>query len=81
MLEECLVRLGEENSVSFLVLVYLILDKINQKISKQNQALVVDKFKDILFISIHYYYNRILTSSNLMNKLKDFSKLVDRAKF
>ncbi|ACK75241.1 DUF643 domain-containing protein [Borreliella burgdorferi] len=81
MLKECLVKLGEENSFGFLVLVYTILDKINKKISKQSQALVVDKFKDILFMSIHYYYNKIFTSNNLIDKLKDFSKLVDRAKF
>ncbi|WP_421115141.1 DUF643 domain-containing protein (plasmid) [Borreliella andersonii] len=81
MLEKCLERLGEENSSGFLFLVYGILDKINQKISKQSQAPVVDEFKDILFISIHYYYNRIFTSNNLMKALKDFSELVDRAKF
>ncbi|WP_215536789.1 DUF643 domain-containing protein [Borreliella bavariensis] len=77
MLEKCLERLGEDKSIEFLIFVYKILHKIIEKVSEQYQLDAIKEFRDILFLSIHYYDKRLFTSRNLMNEMKDFSEKVE----
>ncbi|AAF07690.2 conserved hypothetical protein (plasmid) [Borreliella burgdorferi B31] len=72
MLKKCLKKLGEYDSMIFLGAVYGILNHIYQKVSKQYQLIMINEFKDILFIRIHNYDKRIFTSDDLIKTIKDF---------
>ncbi|WP_425337256.1 DUF643 domain-containing protein [Borreliella tanukii] len=75
MLEKCLEKLGDDESINFLFFVSFIFYKIVRKVSKRNQPHAIEEFKDMLFISIHYYDKGIFTSNNFMNEVKYFYKL------
>ncbi|ACO38058.1 conserved hypothetical protein (plasmid) [Borreliella burgdorferi Bol26] len=78
MLEKCLERLGEDKSIEFLIFVCQILNGIREKVSEIDfQIDAIKEFRDILFLSIHYYDKRLFTSKNLMNEMKYFSEKVE----
>ncbi|WP_418909479.1 DUF643 domain-containing protein (plasmid) [Borreliella sinica] len=76
MLEKCLEKLGEDRSISFLFFIGDIFYQIIRKVSKRNQPHVIEKFKDMLFMSMHYYDKGIFTSNDFMNEMKYFYKLI-----
>ncbi|WP_418909517.1 DUF643 domain-containing protein (plasmid) [Borreliella sinica] len=78
MLEKCLEKLEEDKYASgkFLLFVNKIFYNIIRRISERNQPHVIEKFRDMLFISIHYYDKEIFTSNNLMDEMKYFYKLI-----
>ncbi|MBB6043652.1 DUF643 domain-containing protein (plasmid) [Borreliella yangtzensis] len=82
MLEKCLGKLEEDKyaSVNFLLFVNKIFYKIIRKVSKRNQPYAIEEFKDMLFMSVHYYDKGIFTSNNFMNEMKNFYKLI-RSRF
>ncbi len=78
MLEKCLERLGEDKSIEFLIFVCQILNGIREKVSELDfQIDAIKEFRDILFLSIHYYDKRLFTSKNLMNEMKYFFEKVE----
>ncbi|WP_420807315.1 hypothetical protein [Borreliella mayonii] len=68
----CLKKLGEYDSMVFLGAAYGILNDINQKVPKRYQLIIINEFKDILFVSIHNYDKRIFTSYDLIKTIRDF---------
>ncbi|WP_233709417.1 DUF643 domain-containing protein [Borreliella bavariensis] len=76
ILEKCLEKLGEDKSIDFLFFVSYIFYKIIRKVSKRNQLHAIEEFKDMLFMSIHYYDKGIFTSNNFMHEVKYFYKLI-----
>lgn len=75
MLEKYLERAEEEKSIEFLIFVYKIFHKIREKVLDLDYQLnAIKEFRDILFLSIHYYDKRLFISNNLMNEMKDFSE-------
>ncbi|MBB5141891.1 DUF643 domain-containing protein [Borreliella afzelii] len=74
MLEECLVKLGEDKSANFLLYVHIILDNMNQEILNPEPLHVINPFIDTLFTSMHYYDKGIFTSNNLIKRIKKFLK-------
>ncbi len=77
MLEECLVKLGEDKSATFLLYVHIILDNMNQEILNPESLLVINPFIDTLFTSMHYYDKGIFTSNNLIKRIKKFLKHIE----
>ncbi|MBB6032121.1 hypothetical protein HNR35_001124 [Borreliella spielmanii] len=75
IVEKCLEKLGEDKSIDFLFLVSSIFYKIIRKVSKRNQLHAIEEFKDMLFMSIHYYDKEIFTSNNFMHEVQYFYKL------
>ncbi|WP_233709555.1 hypothetical protein [Borreliella bavariensis] len=69
-------KLGEDKSIDFLFFVSYIFYKIIRKVSKRNQPHAIEEFKDMLFMSIHYYDKGIFTSNNFMHKVQYFYKLI-----
>ncbi|WP_215539904.1 DUF643 domain-containing protein [Borreliella bavariensis] len=76
ILEKCLEKLGEDKSIDFFFFVSYIFYKIIRKVSKRNQLHAIEEFKDMLFMSIHYYDKGIFTSNNFMHEVKYFYKLI-----
>ncbi|WP_231929946.1 MULTISPECIES: hypothetical protein [Borreliella] len=60
MLEKCLERLEEDKSVNFLLFVHEIFYKIIRRALERNKPHVIEKFRDMLFISIHYMTREFL---------------------
>ncbi|WP_233464688.1 DUF643 domain-containing protein [Borreliella bavariensis] len=77
ILEKCLEKLGEDKSINFLIFVNNIVYKIIRRTSERNQPHVIEEFRDMLFMSIHYYDKGIFTSNNLMDEMKYFFKLIN----
>ncbi|WP_233709514.1 hypothetical protein [Borreliella bavariensis] len=58
-----------------MIFVYKIFHKIREKVLDLDYQLnAIKEFRDILFLSIHYYDKRLFISNNLMNEMKDFSE-------
>ncbi|WP_233709292.1 hypothetical protein [Borreliella bavariensis] len=53
-----------------MIFVNNIVYKIIRRTSERNQPHVIEEFRDMLFMSIHYYDKGILTSNNLMDEMK-----------
>ncbi|WP_215538222.1 DUF643 domain-containing protein, partial [Borreliella bavariensis] len=77
ILEKCLEKLGEDKSINFLIFVNNIVYKIIRRTSERNQPHVIEEFRDMLFMSIHYYDKGIFTSNNLIDEMKYFFKLIN----